>query len=300
MSNTIETSAYELQPEDEVSKLNTTFKNVIIWVVIPLICALLIWQFPHLSTLLKGISWSDFLLFAFVGFCAQLIDGAIGMAYGISSTTFLMSVGVSPVMASASVHIAEIFTTGISGISHLKFGNVEKSLFKKLVIPGSIGAVVGAVVLSSIGAAIKPFIALYLLVMGLVILRKALRPNNEYKETRHVSVLALFGGFVDAVGGGGWGPVVASTLIGNGHNPRLTIGSVNAAEFFVAAAGASVFSLMIQFNTWLMIAGLLVGGVFAAPLAAYLCKKIPHKHLMLLVGIVVCILSLRTLFKAFF
>jgi uncharacterized membrane protein YfcA len=241
-----------------------------------------------------------FWLFVAAGFLAQTIDGALGMAYGISSTSLLLSMGISPAAASASVHIAEVFTAGASGLSHWKFGNVNKKLFKLLVLPGVAGAVVGAYILSSFdGNLIKPYISFYLILMGIVIISKALRKKKAKQKTRFVGPLALLGGFVDAVGGGGWGPVVTSSLIGQGRNPRYTIGSVNLAEFFIAAAGAGTFILMIGTGNWPVTAGLLLGGVLASPFAAYICGKVNPKVLMVIVGFVIIGLSLRNVWSLF-
>ncbi|MFZ4499623.1 MAG: sulfite exporter TauE/SafE family protein, partial [Burkholderiales bacterium] len=169
-------------------------------------------------------SSNEFWSAAAVGFVAQMIDGALGMAYGISATTFLLSTGATPAVASASVHIAEVFTTGLSGISHVRLGNVNRDLFLRLLVPGIVGATVGVLVVTQIdGKAMKPFISGYLLLMGMYILWHAYRrrtPNHE--KPRHVAKLALFGGFVDAAGGGGWGPVVTTSLVGSGHDPRTT------------------------------------------------------------------------------
>ncbi|MBC8111178.1 MAG: sulfite exporter TauE/SafE family protein [Verrucomicrobia bacterium] len=248
----------------------------------------------------EGIFTNDFLLYMLVGFLAQTIDGALGMAYGISSTTFLMSVGVSPAAASASVHIAEIFTSGVSGLSHLRFKNVNKKLFRSLVIPGVLGAILGAYILTSIdGKQIKPFIAGYLLLMGGVIIAKALKKKVPKKKTKNIIPLAAVGGFVDAIGGGGWGPVVASTLIGNGRNAKYTIGSVNLAEFFIAVAGAGTFTIMMGVNNFIITLGLLIGGVAAAPFGAYICNKINTKVLMVMVGILIILLSIRTIVTYF-
>lgn len=237
-----------------------------------------------------------------VGFAAQAIDGALGMAYGISSNTFLIGVGASPASASAAVHVAEVFTTGFSGLSHLKFGNIDKALFKRLVIPGVIGGVTGAFVLTSIdGKLIKPYIAAYLLLMGLYILRKAwlaTHPKPHSNEIKHVRPLALLGGFVDAVGGGGWGPVVTSTLVGRGNDPRKTIGSVNAAEFFIAFSTAGAFLLWAQMEHWVLVAGLIVGGLFAAPFAAWLCHKLNARTLLWLVGSLISALSVYNLVQS--
>lgn len=234
-----------------------------------------------------------------VGLLAQTVDGALGMAYGVTSTTFLLSTGVPPAAATASVHIAEIFTTGFSGLSHWKLGNVNPALFKRLVIPGVIGAVVGAYIVTSLDAAlIKPWISGYLLLMGLYILLKAFRTIRINTEPpTFVAPLALTGGFVDAVGGGGWGPVVTTSLLGGGQDPRKTIGSVNAAEFFLAIAGGASFALLGGFTHWTTIAGLVVGGLFAAPFAALLVKKLSTRTLLVIVGLLISSLSLYNLAK---
>lgn len=236
-----------------------------------------------------------------VGLLAQVIDGALGMAYGVTSTTFLLASGVSPAVASAGVHIAEVFTTGVSGIAHVKLGNVNKKLFLRLLIPGIIGAVVGAVLLSSIdGKVLKPYVSAYLLLMGIYIISKVFRKIKAAKhEPKHVAKLALFGGFVDSVGGGGWGPVVTSTLVGSGHNPRETIGTVNFAEFFLTFASAITFSLLVEDGPWPIVAGLVLGGLFAAPFAAYLCKKLHARTLMVMVGVLISVVSIFNLYKSF-
>lgn len=235
-----------------------------------------------------------------VGFLAQAIDGALGMAYGITSTTFLLSTGATPAMASASVHIAEVFTTGVSGVSHAKLGNVDKKLFLRLLVPGIIGAVLGAVVVTQVdGKIMKPFISAYLLIMGIYILSKAWRAIRIRKtRPKHVGKLALFGGFVDSAGGGGWGPVVTTTLVGTGNDPRTTIGSVNFAEFFLALAGAASFTLMIGTGVWILVLGLVIGGLFAAPFAALLTKRLNTRVLFILVGTLITIVSTYNLYKA--
>ncbi len=249
-----------------------------------------------LKQLIYGFNYIDFFMFALIGFLAQMIDGSLGMAYGISSTTFLLSLGLPPASASASVHAAEVVTSGASGLSHLKFKNVNKKLFRSLVIPGVIGAVIGAYFLSSIdGKEIKPYIAAYLMIMGLVVIYKALQKNILKTKTKNIGPLAFFGGLVDAIGGGGWGPVVVSNLLSKGRNPRYTIGSVNLAEFFIALAGASTFTFMLGIDNWIVVVGLMAGGVFASPFAAYLCQKVNNRTLMLIVGFVIIFLSLRTI-----
>ncbi|MFM1824524.1 MAG: hypothetical protein RI888_111 [Pseudomonadota bacterium] len=234
-----------------------------------------------------------------VGLLAQLVDGSLGMAYGITSTSFLIGIGATPAAASGAVHVAEIFTTAFSGISHIKFGNVHKDLFKKLVIPGVIGGIVGAYILTSIdGKLIKPYITVYLLLMGLFILRKAfvlIKHNN--KKIKHVRKLALTGGFLDAIGGGGWGPIVTSSLIGQGNSPRHTIGSVNTAEFFVSFATGITFILLGSAGHWILVAGLIIGGLFSAPFAAYLTSKLSTKKLLIAVGFLITAISIYNLYK---
>lgn len=237
------------------------------------------------------------MVFVIIGFIAQLIDGALGMGYGVSSTTVLLSVGISPVIASASVHSAEVFTTLVSGVAHLRFGNVDKKLFKKLLIPGAIGGGLGAYILTAVpGKAIKPFIGIYLAIMGLMILRKALKKIKEVEVKTKIVPLGVAGGFFDAIGGGGWGPIVTSTLMARGHNPRLTVGSVNLAEFFVTIVEAGTFFIILGLVHWQIIVGLIIGGVLAAPLAAYVCKRLPSRALLIMVGILITVLSIRTIY----
>jgi uncharacterized membrane protein YfcA len=246
----------------------------------------------------------NILLYILVGFVAQMVDGALGMAYGVSSNTFLLSLGIPPAAASASVHMAEVVTTGISGFSHWKLGNVDWKLVRRLLLPGVIGGVVGAYLLTSIdGNIIKPYISAYLLLMGGIIIYKAFTMKSEHPTDEvhgpRISLLGLLGGFCDAIGGGGWGPVVTSTLVANGKHPRMTIGSVNFSEFFITFSESVTFLLALSFGQyWQIILGLLIGGAIGAPLAALLSQKLPLKTLMIVVGILIVILSLRTLYLA--
>jgi len=243
----------------------------------------------------------NFLRFVLFGCLAQMIDGALGMAYGVSSTTLLLSIGIPPAVASASVHAAEVVTTAISGTTHFKLGNVDRVLFKKLVITGMLGGAAGALTLSYLpGDAIKPYVSLYLVIMGIVILIKALRQPSPQTVHTHLLPLGLLGGFMDAIGGGGWGPIVTTTLVARGNTPRTTIGSVNLTEFFVTLAETIVFGLTIGLTHWTTILGLLIGGAIAAPLGALASKRIPTRWLMLLVGILIIVLSLRTITLAIF
>jgi uncharacterized membrane protein YfcA len=245
---------------------------------------------------------SDFFFYLLVGLGAQLVDGALGMAYGVTSTSFLLSLGVPPAISSASVHVAEIFTTGASAISHFKFKNINKKLFKSLLIPGIIGAVLGAYLLSDVidGDLIKPFMAAYLAFLGILILRKALAGRRKKNKTKRVGLLAAVGGFMDSIGGGGWGPIVTSTLLGQGRDPRYTIGSVNAAEFGVTFASGITFLILTGVSSWQVVAGLVIGGVIAAPFGALLVNRISKRTLMLVVGILVIGLSIRTIWISWF
>jgi len=243
---------------------------------------------------------TSFWLFVLVGFGAQLIDGALGMAYGVSCNTFLLSLGLPPAAASASVHMAEVVTTGISGISHWRLRNIDTALVKRLLLPGVLGGVLGAYVLTNLdGAFIKPWVSAYLLLMGLVILFKAARRQTALKQVKNVSLLGLIGGFFDAIGGGGWGPIVTTTLLARGNHPRSSIGSVNFTEFFVTLAQSVTFVLSLGFlSYWQVILGLLLGGAAAAPVAAYATRKLPMRWSMALVGVIIILLSLRTLLQS--
>lgn len=287
-------------------------RELLLLLAVPTLIALIVLGLPALlpddatgmvARIADGLQSQLFLSAMLVGFGAQMIDGALGMAYGITATTFLLSSGVPPAAATASVHLSEVFTTGFSGFSHWRFGNVDARLFRRLVIPGVIGVVVGAYVITSIdGKVIKPYVSAYLLLMGFYILYKAVHHvHKQYKKElpRSLGGLALFGGFVDSVGGGGWGPVVTTSLVGSGRDPVKTIGSVNAAEFFLALSGAFTFALLGAFTHWQVIAGLVVGGLFAAPFAALLTRVMSARALMLIVGLLITVLSTFNLWKVF-
>jgi len=235
-----------------------------------------------------------------IGLAAQAVDGALGMGYGVTASSFLLGTGASPAVASASTHIAKLFTTGVSGIAHAKYGNVDRKLFVRLLLPGMAGGMLGVLLVTSVdGSLLKPFVSAYLLVIGLYILAKAYRRARPRQgEPRHAAKLGLFGGFVDAVGGGGWGPVVTSTLVGSGNDPRTTIGSVNFAEFFMTLATAASFTLLAVEGTWPVVAGLVIGGLFAAPFAALLCKAVSARALLVSVGVLITALSALTLYRS--
>lgn len=241
----------------------------------------------------------EFLIFVLVGFAAQLVDGALGMAYGVITTSALLSVGIPPVSASAAVHASKVVTTAVSGASHAMFRNVDRQLFGRIVIPGVIGGVIGAFLLTRLPTEIiKPVVATYLFLVGLLILRKALRPMTPPRQPRALIPLGLAGGFFDAIGGGGWGPIVTSTLLAQGTLPRYAIGSVNLSEFFVAVAASATFVTFIGLDYWREALALLIGGALAAPLAAYVTGKVPAKPLMYLVSVLIMLLGARTVWLA--
>lgn len=235
------------------------------------------------------------------GFLAQMVDGALGMGYGVTSATILLSAGVNPVAISASIHTAEIFASGASGYSHYKFGNVNKKLFKALLIPGVLGAIAGAIILviagDKYGNLIRPVIASYTLILGIKFILNAFREMKPQKKFKRYRLLAAVGGFFDSFGGGGWGPIVTSTLINNGRSHKYVVGSVSLTEFFVTLASAFTFFTMIGVSHWQTILALVIGGLVAAPFAAKLAGKLPKKTAYILLGILVIIWSVRILIK---
>lgn len=232
--------------------------------------------------------------FIAVGFAAQLVDGALGMAFGVISNTLLVGVlGVPPAHASQRVHIVEVFTTGVSGLSHLLHRNIDGRLFVRLVVPGMIGGSLGAYVLSSLDAAVvKPFVLLYLTSIGIYLLWRGFMYPPKLKEAKLVAPLGLVGGFLDAAGGGGWGPVVTSNLLIQGAEPRKVVGTVSAAEFFltVTISASFIFHLGVEKLAGATL-GLLIGGLLAAPLGAWAAKHFPAKHMLILVGVVLTLTS---------
>jgi uncharacterized membrane protein YfcA len=293
---------------DNVSIKSDVLIKEKLWVVIPvvllvgLLFTLIYNHYADFSVdgFVNGFD-EKFLVFFAIGVFAQLVDGTLGMGYGATSTSFLLAYGVPPVLSSTSVHVSEMFTTGASALSHHRFGNINKKLVKHLLIPGVLGSITGAYLLSDIinGDIIKPFIAIYMIVLAVIIIKKALAKTIVKKKTKKLGILATFGGFMDSVGGGGWGPIVTSTLLGRGRNPRYTIGSVNAAEFAVSFASGITFMIFGGIHGWQIIIGLILGGVIAAPLGAYLVNKIKRKPMMVAVGILIILLSLKTLSKGF-
>jgi len=243
----------------------------------------------------------DFHWMLLAGFLAQMVDGALGMGYGVTSATILLSVGVNPAAISGSIHTAEMFASGASGYSHYKFGNVNKKLFKTLVIPGVLGAIAGAILLvffgNKYGNYIRPVIAGYTLILGVKFILNAFRKTNKTRKFKQYRLLAGTGGFFDSFAGGGWGPIVTSTLINNGRSHKYAVGTVSLTEFFVTLASAFTFFTLIGVSHWQTIVALIVGGLIAAPLAAKLAGKLPKKTSFLLLGALVIFWSIKILIK---
>ena len=234
-----------------------------------------------------------FFWFVLIGLAAQLVDGALGMAYGLVSSSVLLGMGLPPAQVSASIHAAEVFTTGASGASHIALGNVDRRLFLRLAIPGVVGGVIGAYVLTQLpGDLIRPFVYLYLLVLAVLILVRASGRMVPRREVRRVPVLGFFAGLLDASGGGGWGPLATSTLLAGGGQARTVIGSVSAAEFVVTLAVSITFLLSIGLQHLEIVLGLLVGGMIAAPVAALLVRHVRERWVLVAVGVLVLCLSL--------
>jgi siroheme synthase-like protein len=244
-----------------------------------------------------------FYIFVAIGFGAQLIDGLLGMGYGVVTAISLMSLNIAPAAVSASIHTAEMFASGASGYHHYRFGNVNKKLFKVLLIPGVLGAITGAYLLATFGeeyaSYVKPFLAVYLLLLGIRIISKAFTKAGPRKKHKKLGFLAAAGGFLDSFGGGGWGPLVTSTLIAGGRTPQYVIGSVSVTEFFVTFASAVTFFATMGISHWQIILGLIVGGVAASPIAARLAGRMPVRWMFVGVGLMVIVWSLWALRKVF-
>jgi uncharacterized membrane protein YfcA len=249
---------------------------------------------------IAGVPLADILPFIAIGFAAQMVDGALGMAFGVISSTLLISMGVPPATASAGVHTVETFTTGVSGVSHVLHRNVDWRLFLRIVIPGVIGGVLGAYLLSQISAeTARPFVLAYLSAIGLYLLWRGAMHRHAEKEPKIVEPLGLIGGFLDAAGGGGWGPVVTSNLLVQGGSPRRVIGTVNTAEFFLTVTISATFIAALGWEAFTVATmGLLIGGVIAAPIGALMAKRVPADLLLTLVGVVLTLTSLYGLWRA--
>jgi uncharacterized protein len=246
------------------------------------------------------INVPSFLMMLMTGFLAQMVDGSMGMGYGTISTTFLLANGVNPAIVSSRVHTARVFSSGVSGYSHHRFGNINKKLFRTLVIPGVLGALLGAT-LAFYGQKYSVYVriplSVYTLYLGYFIVKKAFRKKNQQYKIKGAGWLASAGGFMDAFAGGGWGSLVTGTLISKRRNPRYVIGSVCLAEFFVVFASSIAFFVYLKTFFLMDVAGLIIGGLIAAPIAARLVGKIPMRTMYIAVGSLVVITSVLTLIK---
>ena len=255
----------------------------------------------ELITVSNSINWTPFLIMLGVGFLAQLTDGSLGMGYGTISTTFLLAYGVSPALVSSQVHSARVFTSGVSGYSHHRFGNINKKLYKTLLVPGIIGAVSGAT-LAYFGQEYAKYLrlplAMYTLYLGYFIIKKAFKKKKNSEKVTRAGWLAAAGGFMDAFAGGGWGTLVTSSLMSKRKNPRYVIGTVCLVEFFVVFSSALTFFILLRHIPVFEILGLIVGGLIAAPIAVRLVGKLPLKTMFVLVGLLVICTSLSTFYKA--
>ncbi len=268
-----------------------------------------LYQFGMIDTILHELN-KDHHLFCWMlltGFLAEIVAGSMGMGYGVICTTILLMLNVPPPVVSASIHSAESFTTAAGSISHHKLGNVNKKMVRALAVPAIIGAIIGALLLTYVGERYakitKPFIAAYTLYLGVRILTNVFKNKKEIKtKKRKTSILflGLFGGFIDSFGGGGWGPLVTGTFIKNGRTPRYVVGSSTLAKFILTVTSAITFIFTIGIQHWNITAGLLLGGIITAPFSAMLTAKLPVKKVFLIVGVLVIIMSLITIYKSLF
>lgn len=303
--------AYKVKKLNEVTsvlvgKKPETNKNIIwlIWGAIILaigVSAVALWYKEPTFKLYVQEIHPVFYYFLGASFIFALIDGAIGMSYGVTTTSFSLTMGIPPAAASMGVHLSEIMSNGIAGWMHYRMGNINWKLFKMLLIPGIIGAVSGAYILSSLehySQYTKPFVSLYTLILGLVILSKAfnLKRKRGTEKIKRIPLLGLGGGFIDAVGGGGWGSIVLSTLIAGGRNPRFSLGTVKLSRFFIALMSSLTFITMLNGNHWDAVAGLVIGSALASPIAAKISNQISTKAIMVSVGVIVILISIKSIF----
>lgn len=284
----------------EHNKIKVNFKWLIWFAIIfsVAIGVLVFWhKEPNFQSFLVEIN-PIFYYFLIAGFVFAMVDGAIGMSYGVTSSSFSLAMGIPPAPASMGIHLSEVLSNGIAGWMHYKMGNVNWKLFKLLLIPGVIGAIIGAYLLSSLehySAYTKPLVAIYTGILGVVILLKALniRKKSKKKKIERIGLLGFFGGFIDAAFGGGWGSIVLSNLIAGGRHPLFSLGTVKITRFFIAILSSLTFLSMLGGAHWEAVLGLILGSALAAPIAAKVSNKISAKTIMVLVGIIVLIVSIR-------
>ncbi len=302
--------AYKVKKLNEVTSIlvepKTSFRKNFIWLIwSTLILSIIItvtalwFKEPDFKVYIQAIN-PVFYYFLGAGFVFALIDGAIGMSYGVTSTTFSLSMGIPPASASMGVHLSEIMSNGIAGWMHYRMGNINWKLFKLLLLPGIIGAVLGAYLLSSLehySQYTKPFVSLYTLILGIVIFSKAFKTGvkKSSEKIKKIPLLGFGGGFIDAVGGGGWGSIVLSTLIAGGRHPRFSLGTVKLSRFFIALMSSITFITMLSSNHWEAVAGLVIGSAIASPIAAKISNRISAKAIMIAVAVIVILISIRSI-----
>jgi siroheme synthase-like protein len=301
---------------DKVKKLNevtsvlvkpkSEFKNMFRWIIwgtivisIAIVVSILWSRDPDFRNYVQAIN-PIFYYFLGAGFVFAFIDGAIGMSYGVTSTTFSLSMGIPPATASMGVHLSEILSNGIAGWMHYRMNNINWKLFWLLLIPGIIGAMAGAYLISSLehyAQYTKPVVSVYTLILGIVIFRKALdlKAKRTSAKIKNIRFLGLGGGFIDAVGGGGWGSIVLSSLIAGGRNPRFSLGTVKLSRFFIALMSSLTFIAMLNGAHWEAVAGLVLGSALASPIAARISNKISTKAIMMSVAVIVILISLKSI-----
>jgi uncharacterized membrane protein YfcA len=299
-----QTKAQQMQKTDDGKWRRSLYLSLFIAAALLIIYAL--WALTtsaEVSTVsLSKIFDSRFYWMLAGGFFAELIASSLGIGYGVIATVFLMSMGVDMAIVSGSVHASEVFSSGAAAYSHQRLGNINKKLFRSLVVPGIIGAILGALVLLIVNekyaSVVRPFIALYTMFLGIRILYNAFAKKKPERAIKKVGILALCGGFLDSFGGGGWGPLVTGTLISKGRTPRYIVGSSSVSKFFVTVASAFTFFFFIKLTYIQVILGLIVGGLIAAPLGARLITKLPMKAIFIAVGAAVILSSGRTIWMA--
>jgi siroheme synthase-like protein len=265
------------------------------------LCTILYYTTPQFRSYAQDLD-PFFYWFLLAGFIFAMIDGSIGMSYGVTSTAFSLTMGLPPAAASMAVHLSEILSNGIAGWMHYRMGNINWKLFKMLIIPGIVGAVAGAYLLSSLehySSYTKILVSVYTLILGVVILKKSFQSKRKRTgdKIKKIGLLGFFGGFIDAVGGGGWGSIVLSTLIAGGRNARFSLGTVKVTRFFIAFMSSLTFFTMLHSVNWHAVLGLVIGSALAAPIAARISNKISVKSIMMAVGIIVILVSLRSIIK---
>jgi uncharacterized protein len=258
------------------------------------------YSYQELSSFVMHIP-NEFYIMLAVGFFAQMVDGALGLGYGMTSAAAMMSMGIKLPAISGSIHTAEMFSSAVSGFSHYKFGNVNKKMLVWLAIPGVVGAILGSLFVIYIGEEYEhyayPFVAFYLMIIAFRLIALAFKNKVIRKKIKRISLLGFSGGFLDAFGGGGWGPIVTSTLLTKGRQSKYVIGTVSLAEFFVTFAATMTFFTSLGVQYWYIVLGLILGGMLAAPFAAKLAGKLPQKIAYILVALLVIISSIRIIIK---